>query len=475
MSTENFYSELPTLTDFLDITNSSNFVSVPEDWYIVITDIVESTKAIESGHYKDVNLLGACSIVAVLNTLSSRAVNQRSTTDIPFVFGGDGATILIPPDLFVKTKQSLSVVQRLAAQEFGMDLRAGMVPVSVAIAANYDVKVAKLKISENYSQSVFIGGGLTYATELLKDPNATEVYRITPEKSFTDVDLSGLECRWQDIPSQHGEFISLLVMATAYGSENLASLYADIINKIQQIYGDEASYRPVHTKSLNLTFSSKKLSKETKLRAKPSSRLHKQLYLWKIQLENLLGLFLMHFKTQTGEMDWGAYKDIVVGATDYKKFDDMLRMVISGTAAQREALISYLETKYKQGKLVYGLNTSDRALMTCMVFERNGPQVHFVDGANGGYALAAKALKERMKQKALNWSTFVRMMRRRDARSNSPRPDLFSQANLLSQPDFFQASPLWSNTIQASPLWSNTMSLDTLSSHEEQADRCISC
>jgi len=458
MSTQTFYSGLPTLTNFLDITNSSNFVSVPEDWYIVITDIVESTKAIEAGQYKDVNLLGACSIVAVLNTLGNRADSHRSTTDIPFVFGGDGATILIPPDLFVKAKRALSVVQQLAAQEFGMNLRVGMVPVAVAIAANYDVKVAKLKVSENYSQGVFIGGGLTYATELLKDPNATEVYRITPEKSFTDVDLSGLECRWQDIPSQHGEFISLLVMATAYGSENLANLYAEIIDKIQQIYGDEANYRPIHSKALNLTFNPKKLIKETKLRAKSDSLFHRQLYLWKIQLENLLGLFLMHFKTKTGEMDWGAYKDILIGATDYKKFDDMLRMVISGTTEQREALISYLETKYKQGKLIYGLHTSARALMTCIVFERNGPQVHFVDGANGGYTLAAKALKERMKQKALNWGTFVRMMRRRDARANAPRPDLFPQlpqpnlfpqANLFSQPDLLQTSPLWSNALSS--------------------------
>jgi hypothetical protein len=461
MSTENFYSKLPTLADFLDITNSSNFVSVPEDWYIVITDIVESTRAIESGQYKDVNLLGACSIVAVLNTVGNQANSQNDPIDIPFVFGGDGATVLIPPTLFAKAKQALSVVQQLAVQEFGMDLRVGIVLVSAAIAAGYDVKVAKLKISENYNQSIFIGGGLTYATELLKDPNATEVHRITPDKSSIDVDLSGLECRWQDIPSQHGEFVSLLVMATVYGSENLASLYAEIISKIHQIYGDEVNYRPVQSKALNLTFSPKKLVKETKLRARSTSRFHKQLYLWKIQLENLLGLFLMHFKTQTGEMDWGAYKDIVIGATDYKKFDDMLRMIISGTAAQRDALISYLETKYKQGKLVYGLHTSDSALMTCMVFERNGSQVHFVDGANGGYTLAAKALKERMKQKALNWNTFVRMMRRRDARPpSSPQPNQFPQPNPFPQPDLLPASLLWSNTLSSDALSLDALSLD---------------
>jgi hypothetical protein len=31
--------------------------------------------------------------------------------------------------------------------------------------------------------------------------------------------------------------------------------------------------------------------------------------------------------------------------------------------------------------------------MTCLVYERNGAQVHFIDTADGGYAMAAKNLK----------------------------------------------------------------------------------
>jgi hypothetical protein len=34
---------------------------VASDWYVVITDIVGSTKAIELGKYKAVNIIGACS------------------------------------------------------------------------------------------------------------------------------------------------------------------------------------------------------------------------------------------------------------------------------------------------------------------------------------------------------------------------------------------------------------------------------
>ncbi|WP_073073802.1 DUF3095 family protein [Phormidesmis priestleyi] len=67
MPTRYFYSDLPVLTDFVQITDHHNFVAVPDDWLIVITDIIGSTRAIEQGRYKDVNLLGACLIVSVLN------------------------------------------------------------------------------------------------------------------------------------------------------------------------------------------------------------------------------------------------------------------------------------------------------------------------------------------------------------------------------------------------------------------------
>lgn len=106
MGTEFFYANLPVLENFLDITDSRNFHSVPRDWYVIVTDIVNSTKAIESGRYKDVNLLGACSIIAVLNIASK--------IEIPFVFGGDGAALLIPPSLFLEAQQALLVTRQMA-------------------------------------------------------------------------------------------------------------------------------------------------------------------------------------------------------------------------------------------------------------------------------------------------------------------------------------------------------------------------
>lgn len=390
MNSENFYSQLPLLDNFLQISEIGNFVDVPDDWYIIVTDIRGSTQAIEAGKYKEVNLLGACSIVAVLNVAGQ--------TEIPFVFGGDGASLLVGPSLLPAAQKALLATQQLAKTQFDMDLRVGIVSVKVVVAANYPLKIAKFKVSENYSQAIFIGGGLTRATELIKDPVAGNIYSIKNNGVSSTADFSGLECRWQDIPSKYGEIVTLLVMVRSNFGQQSHQFYRNILKKITYIYGAESFLNPIQGKNLKLTLDSTKLIKETRVRASSAGWLDRQLYLSKIQLETALGSLLMNLKVKTEDLDWGVYKDIAIAATDYRKFDDMLRMVISGNEWQRKKLTGYLERNYREGKLVYGLHVSDRALMTCLVFERGGRQVHFVDGADGGYALAAKDMKQRMNQ-----------------------------------------------------------------------------
>ncbi len=354
-----------------------------------MTDIVGSTQAIESGQYKNVNLLGACSIIAVLNIAGK--------IELPFVFGGDGAAILIPPSLFSAARQALLATRQRAKTEFGLDLRVGAVPVSDVTGAKYNVKVAKVRVSENYYQAAFTGDGLSYATRLIKNPVTANIYNYQVTSRIAKADFSGLECRWQDIPSQHGEMVSLIVKAVSKNSEVNNKIYQEVIEEILAIYGGEDSINPISKEHLKLAFNYKYLRLETKLRAQSSKAWHKSLYFLKIITENLLGWFLMDFKIKLPDMDWGAYKENTVATTDYKKFDDMLRMVIAGNKSQRKLLTRYLENSYRKNKLVYGLHVSDRALMTCLVFERNGSQVHFIDGADGGYAAAAKVMKRRIR------------------------------------------------------------------------------
>lgn len=234
------------------------------------------------------------------------------------------------------------------------------------------------------------------------------------ESSLFKADLSGLECRWQDIPSEQGHAISLIVTATPSSGKPSDQVYQTVIKTIQSIYGSPQNFHPVRRHHLKLTLNPRKLDFETHLKARSHHWRDQLSYLANIGLQNFLGLSLMTLNAQLGGVDWGHYKEGVIATTDYQKFDDLLRMVIMGNPNQTAQLNHYLEQEYRAGQLVYGLHVSDRVLMTCLVFERNGRQVHFIDGADGGYALAAQAMKQRLHRKALNWKTYNDLLDRRN-------------------------------------------------------------
>lgn len=384
-----FYTDLKPIRRFRDVANLDAYTPVPNDWYAVLTDVRGSTQAIQQGRYKEVNIIGAAAIVVLLNL--------DRTLEMPYVFGGDGATILIPPELAGRAREVLPALSVKATTEFRLELRTALVPIAEITANGYKVLVAKLFYSENFTQAAFAGGGLAYAEKLVKDP-ATAGRFLLAHTTDSTVDLEGLECRWQNIPSPHGETVSLLVMATGGTSAMDSAIYRDVIEKIEEVYGQNDAARPLNLTTLFPTFSLRKLSLETRLRM-PRRFFARLAYLWKIWFQNWLLLYFWHNRVQTGEVQWDKYIELLIETSDYRKYDDTLRMVISGTPAQREALSSYLEQRHQAGMLVYGIHVSQSALLTCAVFERMGRQVHFIDGADGGYALAARTLKAQIKNR----------------------------------------------------------------------------
>lgn len=386
--TSNFYTALAAYDNFLEVLAPAKLTAIPQDWTVLITDVVGSTRAIAAGLYKQVNLAGACSIVAVLNITGN--------VEIPFIFGGDGATLLVPPSLRQAAIQALLGTRHAVKQGFGLDLRVAAVPVQVARAAGYEIKVSKFRVSENYIQAIVVGGGLSYVEQLVKSHKHQQIYGIAPEEQRPTVaDFAGLECRWQDITSPHGETLSLIVQAMAQNLSEHPDIYQAAIAQVRAIYGQDMAFCPVAPERLTLAFGAN-LQAETRMKSAPNWWARQQT-LGRIWLENLLGLLMMRFKVKVDGMDWGNYKQIVTTATDYRKVDDVLRLVISGSRTQRQQLEAYLEERFQAGHLVHGLHISNRALMTCLIFERNGRQVHFLDAADGGYALAAKALKAKLK------------------------------------------------------------------------------
>lgn len=383
MASEDFYQLLPVLDRFIDLADPSQYQVAPADWYVLMTDVAGSTAAIERGQYKAVNVLGASSIMVVLNAIAP--------LEVPFVFGGDGAVVLVPPAALGQAREALLGLKAIAHQAFELTLRVGVVPIS-ALTPDRPVKVAKFRLTPTYCQANFWGGGITQAERLIK---TEAMYRLERDGNPAAANLAGLECRWRAIPSKLGHTLSLIVAAPKRGDILSPALVWEVFDEIQALYGNPPSYHPVALDRLMVALNPGQLSAEVKAHRPGSGQWR---YWAKAYLETLLGLGLMTLGVKAGGVDWGQYRREVRAASDYQKLDDSLRMVMAGTPAQTQQLTDYLEHRYQQGHLAYGLHISDRALMTCLILNRQDRHFHLIDSADGGYALAAKQLKTRLRE-----------------------------------------------------------------------------
>ena len=169
-----------------------------------------------------------------------------------------------------------------------------------------------------------------------------------------------------------------------------------MIAKIAELYGTEDVCHPVSVPLLTPALSAKRLWNEIGVRSAGRGALAQWLELMRVRWFVMLGWVLMKFGIKTELTNWREYKPTLAKNSDVRKFNDMYRQVLSGTAAQRERLEAWLEDWYQNGELVYGLHVTDRAHMTCLVFNYHAKHMHFIDGADGGLFLAAKAFKKRV-------------------------------------------------------------------------------
>ena len=384
MSQSNFYRDLTSFKDFRELTNTSYFSRVPEDWIVFVTDVVGSTQAIEQGRYKEVNTIGAATIACVQNRLTE--------IEFPYVFGGDGATLVVPSCSERDVEEELRTLKKISEEQFDLQLRVGKVPVYELIEKQSSLEVAKFEIVPGQSVAVFRGGGLSLSDELVK--SKTDVYEIKKQEEGAEshANLSGLSCRWQPIDSQKGEVLSLLIEARG---ENPSTIYTRVLGKLEEIFGssiEEAN--PV--KPSGMSYKSAFSNMKDEMRYKLNQGMLKS-FAWFVEIFACIWFFRL--KRSFFNFEPKNYVESIRRHSDYRKFDDTLRMVIDCTIEQKSQVISFLEELYQKEEVFYGIHSSHQALMTCYVPSvKDGEHIHFIDGANGGYSTAAKQLKQQKKE-----------------------------------------------------------------------------
>ncbi|MBL8905475.1 MAG: DUF3095 domain-containing protein [Rhizobiales bacterium] len=372
-----FFAKLSTFERFSGVTDAANYSPLPEDWSLAVADIVGSTAAITAGRYKAVNMAGASVISAILNALGHR--------DLPFVFGGDGAVVAVPAESVTETRAALSAVQVWVREELGLTLRAAMVPMTDIRKSGHEVRVARYRVSPEITYGMFMGGGASWAEQQMKAGQ----FAVEPAAPGSRPDLSGLSCRWNPIQSRHGVIASIIIVP---GESAPPARFSALVDEVVAIAGEqERGGHPVPAEGLHFPWPPKGLDYEARASAPRRLRPLRKL---RILFEATVSIILERLNKPFMGLDVQLYRADSAQRSDFRKFDDGLKMTVDLNEAQLARIESILQAAAKSNICRYGLHRQNEALMTCLVpspFQRD--HMHFIDGADGGYAMAAAQLK----------------------------------------------------------------------------------
>jgi hypothetical protein len=375
---DHYYASLPVFSDFTQVTDEARFAPLPDDWMVGVADIVGSTQAIRENRYKAVNMAGAAVIVAVTNALSGR--------DFPFVFGGDGASFAVSAADMQAARQALAATATWVGEDLNLRMRIGMVTVKDIRAAGHDVRVARYAPSPHIAIAMFAGGGLAYADAAMKRGEIA----VPPAPPGAHPDLSGLSCRYELIPSQRGQVLSLVVapgpQATPESFRAAVQAITDIVERTP-----DAS-RPLPGTGLKFKWPPAGVDLEARAarKAGESIRLRKA----KVLVYTFLGFLVLRSRLPVGRFSPRRYERELIENSDFRKFDDSLRMVLDCTPELAGEIEEYLKAAQADGVVRFGTHKQAAAMMTCFAPNPANPNhVHFIDGADGGYATAASVMK----------------------------------------------------------------------------------
>ncbi|RME97990.1 MAG: DUF3095 family protein, partial [Alphaproteobacteria bacterium] len=211
-------------------------------------------------------------------------------------------------------------------------------------------------------------------------------YAVVPAPPGMRPDLSGLSCRWQPVRARAGVMLSLVVRR---GSGVADDLFHEAVGQILDLIAREMPGRnPVSDASLKFGSPLTGFALEAKVEGVTGYRRLK-LFLWRV-----MSWVIVRGRLRAGGFNPLHYRDQTVRNSDFRKFHDGLDMTLDCTQGQAETIKALLDNLAGKGVIRFGTHRQQEALMTCIVPSYTADDhLHFIDGAGGGYAEAARRLK----------------------------------------------------------------------------------
>ncbi|WP_179376279.1 DUF3095 family protein [Winogradskyella wichelsiae] len=368
-----------TLVDLL--ANESCFSEVPNTWHVVVVDILNSTLAVDQGKHHQVNLTATGAIISVLNFIRK----EKQNIEIPYFFGGDGATFIIPTLFLNKIIKILDNYSLHIKKNTNLILRVGHISVAYLLTQKTSLKIAKHQLTDQLSIPIVLGNGLKKAEEIIKT-NFEESYATNFEKAL--LNLEGMECRWKEINPIQTQKKVVCLLLDAINEADQRLIYREVISEMDTFFGAFNNRQPIKSNNLKLNFSILNIWEEMKI------SLTKQNfgYLLKKWFSTLVGKFYLNLSSNGKQ-----YLKQIGQLSHTFMLDGMINTVFTAEQSKIDLFTDYLNQLEKDKKIIYGIHITHASVMSCYVLDRKTKHSHFVDGTEGGYTSAAKMLKQKLK------------------------------------------------------------------------------
>lgn len=372
-----FYHKISSFNNFIQFTEEEHYHDVPDDWTLIMSDIVSSTELFDKGAYKLINMIGVSTIVAASNALK--------TLDFPMVFGGDGATVLVPSEKVDIVKSYLAATIHNSLNEFKVKIRIGCISIAEIKKNGLAIQVAKFALPGGPYISFLRGDGLDWFEKKIK----SDCYLINEDSSVNIAEvMSGLSCRWAPVHNTQGVILTLIIKPVDQNCDS-KDLYNLIKNIDSVVALNDPKSNPISLAKMSLgNFDTE---------AKIENKLTQSASVSKIKFKMFLTIIMKFFNIKIDGIGLRNYLYDNASHSDFKKYDGTVKLVIDCSIDQKDKILNLLQDSFLSGKIIYGFAQSESALLTCFVKKYSqGQHIHFVDGNNGGYTLASKRLKQQL-------------------------------------------------------------------------------
>jgi hypothetical protein len=188
------------------------------------------------------------------------------------------------------------------------------------------------ELSPGNRVAMFTGGGAALADRLVKGDD--DGAYVLADSDSERPDLKGLSCRWETLTARQGHMMCMLASAVPKDLEARARIYGDLIAGIEQALEPDIDLaRPVRPDNMRFRWPPRGLGLEA--RATQGHR-PRGAHALSLSAESFLQAIAERFDLRIGDYDAPVYRREVRVNSDYRRFDDVLRMVLDciGPAAR---------------------------------------------------------------------------------------------------------------------------------------------